>query len=78
MASNDFERVTISGTSSFSRKGTQGRKKIFGKKYGQRLFEGDEQKIKNLGYSKNDFVRLATHKFLLDLENNGYTELVTS
>lgn len=51
---------------------------MFGKKYGQRLFEGDEQRIKNLGYSKNDFVRLATHKFLIDLENSGYTELVKS
>lgn len=53
-----------------------GRKKVFDSKYGQRLFLGDSNRIKAMGYSKTDFVRLATHKFLSDLENNGDTELV--
>jgi len=54
----------------------RGRKKVFDEKYGQRLFAGDSNRIKAMGYSRTDFVRLATHKFLSDLENNGDTELV--
>jgi hypothetical protein len=52
----------------------QGRPRVFGKKYGQRLFEADEDVIKTLGFERNDFVRLAVHKFILD--NYGHTELV--
>ena len=74
MASNSFTRTTISGQTQHTRKGTQGRPKVFGDKYGQRLFKEDDAKIKELRLEKNDLVRLAVHKFLLD--NYGHTELV--
>jgi hypothetical protein len=77
MATNTYQRTDVTGTvTKHSRKGTQGRPRRFGKKYGQRLFTEDEEKIKQMGYEKNDFVRLATHKLVEDMANNGYTELV--
>jgi len=76
MSSNTFTRTTISGTTQHTRKGTQGRPKQFADKYGQRLFMEDDARITELGFEKNDFVRLAVHKFLLD--NYGHTELVNT
>jgi hypothetical protein len=77
MASNIFTRTNVSGdVTEYSRKGTQGRKKVFGDKFGQRLFIGDKEKITAMGYEVNDFVRLATHKLIIELVNNGDTELV--
>lgn len=76
MSSNVYTRRTISGTTQHTRKGTQGRPKQFADKYGQRLFVEDEERIIDLGFEKNDFVRLAVHKFILD--NYGYTELVNT
>jgi len=78
MASNTFTRCTISGSTQHTRKGTQGRPKEYDDVYGQRLFAGDSARIKAMGYSRNDLVRLATHKFLEDLENNVHTELVNT
>ena len=78
MAHNTFTRQTISGTERHTRKGTQGRKQQFDKRYGQRLFKGDSSRIKAMGYSKNDLVRLATHKFLDELDNNVSPELLKS
>lgn len=79
MSANTYTRKTVDGeVVTYSRKGTQGRPKRFGKKYGQRLFVEDEEKIRAMGYGKNDFVRLATHKLIMDICNNGYTELVNT
>ena len=78
MSSKTVTRKDVSGKTTEYARGKQGRPKMFDKKYGQRLFSGDSDRIKAMGYSKTDFVRLATHKFLNDLENNGYTELVNT
>jgi len=76
MASNSFTTVTITDSTRRTRKGTQGRKQQFDKRYGQRLFKGDSSRIKAMGYSKNDLVRLATHKFLDELDNYVSPELL--
>ena len=75
MASKTFTRVTITGSTEHTRR-KQGRPQTYGKKYGQRLFTDDDARIKELGFEKNDFVRLAVHKFILD--NYGRTELVNT
>jgi hypothetical protein len=79
MASNTYTRKHADGTiTEYSRVGTQGRKKVFGDMYCQRLMLGDKEKIESMGYEVNDFVRIATHAMLERLENSVYTELVNT
>ena len=79
MASNTYTRNHADGTiTEHSRAGTQGRKKVFGDVYGQRLMLGDKEKIESMGYEVNDFVRIATHAMLEKMENSVYTELVNT
>ena len=78
MAANTYTRITISGAEQHTRNGTQGRPKQYADPYVQRLFEEDEAWIKANGYSRNDFVRLATHAMIEKMDNSVYTELVNT
>lgn len=78
MASNTYTRKTADGTIKEYSRGKQGRKKVFGDVYGQRLMLGDKEKIESMGYEVNDFVRIATHAMLEKMENSVYTELVNT
>ena len=76
MASRTVTRTDVTGKVTEYTRTKQGRPKQFADKYGQRLFVEDDARITELGFEKNDFVRLAVHKFLLD--NYGHTELVNT
>jgi len=76
MSTSTITRITADGTQTEYRRGKQGRPKRFADKYGQRLFVEDDARIADLGFEKNDFVRLAVHKFILD--NYVHTELVNT
>jgi len=79
VSSNTYTRHTITGTRTYSRKGSQGRKPSgLGKPELYRLYVEDEKKLlilkEKLGlyYNKNEIVRQAVHLALETI----YTELV--
>lgn len=76
MSSSTKIQCTVDGKSTEHKRVRQGRPQTFESPYGQRLFLGDSERIAKLGLERNDLVRLATHKFLNELENSVYTELV--
>jgi hypothetical protein len=80
MASNIYTRDTVDGQTTYSRKGTQGRKPSgLGTARKHRLYLDDEMKLdelkKNLGqyYNENEIVRTAVRIYL---SNSVGTELV--